>query len=602
MKVVDKTDGKKVEKTEDEVSFMITNKSGGFCLLSHYPKSRFEGVFFRENDKIYKVIDSLRFEKPVTKIVNQLWTVGREREGLVENFFMPLHTNAILYELSETAEFDLILDCRQIYDNRQWGRSYETTKEPNCLVIKFSKINNSQDDNSKFDDEFDIYLVVYSENLEYRPMQTWEKMFYELDKERDSVPFEKHVYNACKIRCKNMVFAFSTNKRDALKEAKYVWRNRESLKKEKENHVSDIIHQKKIKDNEVAVAYQCSLNALDSMVVGDEGISAGLPWFFQFWARDELISLKALLNIGEFSLAKKILLKYMDMIGPDGKVNDKDISPELSSADGTLWIFKRLDDFLEAVRKKGDGKKYFNGAESYLIREKLRTVISQWAKYHMQDGLVVNGPKETWMDTEWNGDNREGARIEINALFLACLKLLKKIDKEDPLEKEIAKNVKKMFFTGSSISDGLLDPTIRPNVFIAAYVYPELFTRTEWINAFEKMLPKMWLSWGGLASIEKKSKLYVSQHTGEIPQSYHRGDSWFWINNIAAIVLHRLDSKKFKKYIDKILKASTNEMLYMGVTGYSAELSSAAELKSQGCMCQAWSSAMYIELIDELYK
>ena len=86
----------------------------------------------------------------------------------------------------------------------------------------------------------------------------------------------------------------------------------ESLKKEKEEHVSSIIHKKSIKDNESAVAYQCSLNAIDSMIAGDLGISAGLPWFFQSWARDELISLKALMSIGEFSLAKKIITRLGD--------------------------------------------------------------------------------------------------------------------------------------------------------------------------------------------------------------------------------------------------------------------------------------------------
>jgi glycogen debranching enzyme len=66
--------------------------------------------------------------------------------------------------------------------------------------------------------------------------------------------------------------------------------------------------------------------------------------------------------------------------------------------------------------------------------------------------------------------------------------------------------------------------------------------------------------------------------------------------------MHRIDKKRFKKYIDKILKASIKEMLYSGVTGYSAEISSAAEMTSKGCRCQAWSSAMFIELIDELYE
>ena len=82
--------------------------------------------------------------------------------------------------------------------------------------------------------------------------------------------------------------------------------------------------------------------------------------------------------------------------------------------------------------------------------------------------------------------------------------------------------------------------------------------------------------------------------------SYHRGDSWFWINNITAIVMHQVDKEFFSKYINKILEASTWELLYMGITGYAGELSSAKELRSEGCSAQLWSNSTYIELINEL--
>ncbi len=101
MEVIDQTDGKKTDKVEEEeVSFMLTNKSGSFCLLSNYPKSRFEGVFFRNGEKVYKAIESLRIELPVKKLVNKLWTVSRERSNIVEDFFMPLHSNSLFYEQS----------------------------------------------------------------------------------------------------------------------------------------------------------------------------------------------------------------------------------------------------------------------------------------------------------------------------------------------------------------------------------------------------------------------------------------------------------------------------------------------------------------------
>jgi glycogen debranching enzyme len=111
----------------------------------------------------------------------------------------------------------------------------------------------------------------------------------------------------------------------------------------------------------------------------------------------------------------------------------------------------------------------------------------------------------------------------------------------------------------------------------------------------------LWLEWGGLATIDTQHQRFVSEHTGENPQSYHSGDSWFWINNLASLVLARLDKQRYRAYINHILKASTQEILYSGATGHHAELSSAKELRSQGCLSQAWSNAMYVELVAELY-
>ncbi|MBN2111871.1 hypothetical protein JW707_02100 [Candidatus Woesearchaeota archaeon] len=584
--------------TDDDVSFMLTNKAGGFCTFSNHPKSRFEGVFFRKGDDVYKVIEQLRIDKPVTKIVNHLWCVSREREGLAENFFMPENSSSIIYELSEKSEFDIILDCKEIFDNREWGRNYDISKEMGCLVIRFSKKNEEKEQPGK---EFEIYMAVYSSEIEYKPAAHWEKAHYETDQDRDSPPFERYVFNACRLRCKEAVFAFANEKRKAMAEAKHVWANRKKLRRKREKEVRQLIHKRKIRDSESAVAYQCSLNALNNLVVDSKGISAGIPWFYQFWARDELVSLKALIDIGEFAFAKKILFHYLDKLGPEGKLPEKDINTKIKSADAVLWLFKRFEDFIDALNNKRLAKKYLGRGDMKKLREKLQKTISQWMKYHTENGLIVNESQETWMDTDFNGDNRAGARIEMQALFLSCLRLLRKIDKEDPFEKQLMKNVRNAFFNKRYLSDGADDRTIRPNVFIAAYACPELLTKSEWAKCFMFILPKLWLSWGGLSTIDKSSQLFTSYYTGENPASYHRGDSWFWLNNLAAIVLYRLDKNKFRKYIDQILNASIREMLYLGVTGYSSELSSAQELKSQGCFAQAWSSAMFIELIHEMY-
>ena len=66
--------------------------------------------------------------------------------------------------------------------------------------------------------------------------------------------------------------------------------------------------------------------------------------------------------------------------------------------------------------------------------------------------------------------------------------------------------------------------------------------------------------------------------------------------------MHKLNKRKFSKEILKILNSSTSEILYMGIIGYCAEVSSASNLKSEGCQAQAWSSSTYIELCNEIGK
>ena len=84
--------------------------------------------------------------------------------------------------------------------------------------------------------------------------------------------------------------------------------------------------------------------------------------------------------------------------------------------------------------------------------------------------------------------------------------------------------------------------------------------------------------------------------------SYHQGDSWFWVNNLTGIVLHQVDKKSFQRYINKISETSANDILWQGIIGHHSELSSAEYFKAQGCLSQAWSSAMFIEFCLLLNK
>ena len=301
---------------------------------------------------------------------------------------------------------------------------------------------------------------------------------------------------------------------------------------------------------------------------------------------------------GQYKATKKILWKYLAisgkatmprMIGGEG----------VQSADSPSWLFFRINEFIDLLQKQRKLKTYITSKEMNFVQQKLQETLDDLWKTRFND-LITNNQGETWMDTVYGEDKRDGARIEIQAGTLAMLNFLSSLTgKKDPRETALKKSVKSSFWKTNMLKDGKEDPILRPNLFLAALFYPKLLTKKEWTACFDKALKSLWLDWGGLSSIDKKHPLFTAKSTGENPKSYHRGDSWFWINNLAALAMYRTDKKKFGKYIRKIKEASLKEQ-QMGIIGHSAEISSAEKLKSEGCLSQLWSNATLVELQEEV--
>jgi hypothetical protein len=239
------------------------------------------------------------------------------------------------------------------------------------------------------------------------------------------------------------------------------------------------------------------------------------------------------------------------------------------------------------------------------IRDKLQKAIVRHNSYHSDGLLIRNRANETWMDTSYQGDTREGFRIEIQALWLCMLRLANILDVKlnqpleyTALEDNTRDKVREVFFRNKILYDGKDDDTVRPNIFLAYYIYPDLLSNKEWESVFDNSIKKLWLEWGGFSTIQKDSVLYCSNYTGEDNRSYHRGDSWFFINNIAAVSLYKLNKEKYGEYIEKIISASTKDILSKGIIGRASELSSAQSQKAEGSLFQLWSASTYIELID----
>ncbi|VVB81145.1 Amylo-alpha-1,6-glucosidase [uncultured archaeon] len=554
------------------MSFLVSNASGSFGLFGI--KSRYQGLFFSGDDKVFKTIAHFDVKGAPGAILNEFWKVSRNRDGVQESFWFAHRLPVFFYELSRSAKVDVLFDCKLNFDNRDWGRNYQFSFEDKALLVHFEKLNDSRETSGE---EYDFWLALYG--CDFEKIDKWEQQTYSFDELRNSPPFSRWVLRGCRASG-SFVVAFSKSKDDALKLAKSSWKNRQMLAKEAEKFASNSISAGHVKNSDFRSAYECAQYSLVCLH-SNNGLYAGLPWFHQRWARDELVCVKALLHSGQESLAKAVLFDWLD------KLNNCKLPGALGENVADCWLFLRFEDYLPEMSRK---------EKEYLL-EKLSAFL-QRVESNLQDGLVINGAKETWMDSI----DRSGARIEVQCLILSACRLSRLLGKEVPLEQTLKDNVKKAFWNGKHLSDGAGDQTVRPNVFIAAYAYPELLSKKDWIACFDFVLPKLWLDWGGLSTVDKSHSSFVKNHTGENSKSYHSGDSWFWINNLAGVVLFAFDKKKYKNYIQHILKASTREILEEGVIGHHAELSSASKLLSEGCLVQAWSSAMYIELIEELFR
>lgn len=580
----------------EEVSFNLSSSKGSFAHFSASPEptSKYQGLFTSIGGELFKSVESISSisDEKVSVVENIGYATIFHRSSFYESFFVPLRKNSLVYELSMELPVELFLDVRKASDFRQWGRHYEVSEKEGIIVVEFTKKTDVREDYSSGKDEFSVFVAVRHDGFAISNKGEWVKRSYGLDARRNSAS-ERYVYRAAKVVAKTLVISVAESEASAIKESKAVFKSLDKLKKAGKSHYNGLCSTNA--NGEFAFAANAARIALDKLKTA-KGLYAGLPWFFQRWTRDELVSYAAF----PATEKKKIVLSYLDKILGDGRllnlIGSSYKSVQGTSADSVGLLFKRASELVE--------EKKLTAAEIKKVKAVLKKSIDMLLKSHHRNGFITNDKNETWMDTEFNDDGRKGACIEIQALQLHMYNLMYRLSKNRTyllLENSLRNNVRKFFWNGSVLADRLNDFTIRPNVFIAAYVYPQLLSKKEWEACFDNALHRLWLPWGGLSTIDKTHKNFRGSYTGETNESYHNGDSWFWLNNLAAIVMVKINKGKFKKYIEKIVAASANDILWKGAVGCASELSSAKEQRAEGCLNQAWSNATFVELVKLLW-
>lgn len=597
MKIVYKT--KKGElRGEGNVSFFLADRFGGYLSLGCPSDSHYNGWFTFLDDEweLFKIIEDISIIGTTDKIINKGDSVQRNTIPSEEKFWV--EKNAIVYTVSDyQGPINVFFDLRRIHDFDDKGRIYEQRKNKDFNIVHYKKFY----DNSLQDLKEEFFVAIKS-SAEVVNVNKWIERNYSYDASRKTKS-NFFVFQALNLYVHTnkenlIIFGFGKTEEEAISICKKEYKKRKLF-----------LGKNVFGKNSYKSKKDIAIKALDNLKIkhnNEPAIFAGLPWFYQVWSRDELISLAGLLAEKKYKESAKIVLRQLETINEEGVLGNRWPHSDLASADGTGWLYKRISNLMNV--------KAFNKKQLKKIYDSLSLVIETTRKKNMKKGLIQNKPLETWMDTSPNNisDYRSGFRVEIQALHLLMYQLAAKIgrvlgDIEHAkflrYEIELYGNVRKYLLKNNVLHDGLeedfsLDTKIRPNVFLAYYIYPNMIKKSEWMKTFDIALNYCWLDWGGLSSISVKDPLFCEEHTGIDNKSYHRGDSWYFVNNIAAISMHHLDPYGYSNNIKKIEEASIKEMLFSGFSGQCAELSDAKKQSSKGCLAQAWSAATLIELIQ----
>ena len=543
--------------------------------------------------------------------------VEEEVEMKAKDKFYLGPTGGMIYEIFNfEGEVSIDLDMKKQNDYSKWGREYQTYKKNDHVFVKYKKVN--EEDGSKYE----FYLGIKAVNFSYDMINEWTRKEYFYSKLR-SAEFEEYVYRLMKVKImssKRIIIGYGLSEDEVVSQIDLLEKHQDELENFDKNISSDLIvdcdFEKPI-SQDVSLAYKLSKNAIykflnKNLEKGNlkEGAFAGFPWFANVWTRDDLVGLRAFINNGEDAFVKERLYYYLDLIDFNEGVLPRIEQPgSLGSPDSVFWLAKRFIDFIFYLEEKDSLKKVFSMNELNMIYAKLHSAFNKITEkfWDKENELIKVKNGDSWMDTI---NVNFPLDIQVQYLeFVSSLAILASLlgRKDDAtmfldLEDSMAGKIRQTYYRNSRLFAEAFEDRVSSNVFLTYYIYPDLFLQKTWEIIFDNALKELLTSWGGISSLSKKDSRFQANYTGENNMSYHNGDSWFWINNIAALAMDDLNEQKYRGNIRKILISSTRDILKMGTIGFASEISSASALKSEGCQAQFWSSSTYIEMVEKIFK
>ncbi|OMF84353.1 amylo-alpha-1,6-glucosidase [Paenibacillus sp. FSL R7-0273] len=346
-----------------------------------------------------------------------------------------------------------------------------------------------------------------------------------------------------------------------------------------------------------------------------EGIYAGLPWFNEYWGRDQFIAMPgAVLVSGQFETAKQILLSFAEYQNTDesskyyGRVPNI-LAPEnidYHTTDGTPRFIIQLQDY---VKYSGD---------TGIIRQLYPAVCSsiEGSIRHWVDdkGYLTHDDNETWMDARdaelksysprdtrandiqalWYGQLRAGVYFaeymgdrEKAGRWCSLADALKEhfdADFRDPAYPYLADRL---------AADGAPEFSLRPNQLFAFDLFDDREFKNKAVRAAWEELVYPW----GTASLDRRHPFFHPFHLTEHyhkDEAYHNGTVWTWLNGIA---MQRMIEAGQEETAYGLFRNMNRQALELGVVGGLSENldaypnEGADRAKLTGAYLQAWSNA-----------
>ncbi len=539
----------KVNSEDENLNYIFsTNTSNNnswinFGILENTDKFQGQIIEHNENLKLYKTVEQIKFENyDKCKLIN----IQYNTKSIIKNFECE-KDNKIFYQKTKYSKFNTIifrtnnyekelileLDCRELNDYDTHNRNYVIYHKQDCTIIRYTKEN-----------KYELYVAIENKNIKLNQIDKWIEKQYLYSKSRNINDKNLYTYEPISFTPKSdkpIYISSGFSEYEVLKNIN-LSKSKDYIRQVKETEIS--------KNNKIDLAYNLSQKAVTTFKL-KKGNKAGFFWFNQVWTRDELSSLNYQLENNEYTKIKKTLLKYLDLIGDCGLMPRIQEKGALKSPDGLFWFGKRLHDLIKELEQKNKLELFFKTEELETIFDKLdSSFIKLFDKHRNLDLDLLNVDYgDSWMDTV-----KVNFPLDVQIQLLSFMGLLEKISRilnnkshkhnYIVLENYFKQNLKNKYFKNGYLYDNIENTRITANVFLMYYFYPKLFCEKHWEEIFDNTLPKLQTNWGGISSLDKENENFKDEYTGENNQSYHNGDSWYWINNLTGIVLNKLNKNK----------------------------------------------------------